>query len=95
MSHYRNIIIETYKNLSGGSSQSIRARPLADQGFDTSMNVECSSSMRKSHKVGTRFLISAKPTNREGGPEFLYSHFNSPYQVLSDKEAEEYIEKNV
>lgn len=91
MSHYQNVVIETYKNLSGGSSKSIRARPLAGQGFDISMNVECSSSMRKSHKVGTKFLISAKPTSREGGSEFLYSHFNSPYQVLSDNDAEEYI----
>tara|TARA_B100000446_G_scaffold170667_1_gene177395 strand:+ start:141 stop:431 length:291 start_codon:yes stop_codon:yes gene_type:complete len=93
MSFYRKVVIETYRNIQGGSSKSIRARPVAGQGLDTSMNVECSSGMRKSHPLGTKFLLEAKLTDREGGNSFLYAHYNSPYIVLSDSEAAEYIKK--
>lgn len=94
MSCYRNVVIETYRNTHGGSSKSVRARPAPGQGYDTSMNVECSSSMRKSHPIGTKFLLEAKLTDREGGPHFLYAHYNASYSVLSDAEAKEYIQKN-
>ena len=94
MSYYRDVIIETYYNTGGGSSKSLRARPIYGQELDVSMNVECSSKMRKNHPVGTKFILSAKITDREGGPPFLYSHFNTPYKVLSDNEANEHIEKN-
>jgi len=47
MNQYRDVIIETFRNIGGGSSKSIRARPIAGQSLDTSMKVECSSSMRK------------------------------------------------
>lgn len=94
MSNYKKVVIETYRNTQGGSSKSIRARPVPGQGYDSSMNVECSSGMRKSHPVGRRFLIEAKLTDREGGTPFLYSHYNMPYVVLSDAEAKAYIHKN-
>jgi hypothetical protein len=94
MSFYKDVVIETYRNTSGGSSKSVRARPVAGQGYDTSMNVECSSSMRKSHPIGTRFLLQAKLTDREGGPSFLYAHFNSPYTVINEAEATDFIKKN-
>jgi len=49
--------------------------------------------MRKGHPVGTKFLLQAKVTDREGGGAFLYAHYNTPYQVLSDAEASEFINK--
>ena len=82
MSHYQDVIVETYLGRKTSSSGGVRARPVEGQGFDISMNVECSSKMRKSQPVGTKFLIKAKVTNKEGGPDFLYSHFNSSYTVL-------------
>jgi len=91
MSHYMDVVIETYPNAGGGSSKSLRARPVLGQGLDVKMNVECSSKMRKNYPVGTKFLITAKLSNREGGSEFLYSHFNSSYRVLSYEEAIEFI----
>jgi hypothetical protein len=93
MSDYMDVVVETYPNVGGGSSKSLRARPVSGQGLDVKMNVECSSKMRKNYPVGTKFLIAAKLTNREGGSEFLYSHFNSPYKVLSDEEANEFVGK--
>lgn len=84
MSDYREVIIETYVGLKTHASQGIRARPVAGQGFDTSMNVECSTKMRKSHPVGTRFRLMAKLTSRDGGAPFLYSSFRQPYEVVGD-----------
>jgi hypothetical protein len=83
---YRDVIIQTYHNTGGGSSKSIRARPIAGQGLDTAMNVECSASMRKNHSVGTLFLLQAMETHREGTP-FLYAHFNTPFKILTQEEA--------
>ena len=91
MSHYLQVIIETYHHAGGGSSKKVRARPVGGQGLDTSMNVECSSKMRKNYPVGTKFLIEAKLTNREGGSDFLYSHYNSPYEVVTDAQAQAFI----
>lgn len=89
MSHYRQVIIETFKNIGDSSSKSVRARPISGQGLNIAMNVECSSKMRKGHPVGTLFLLEAKVTDREGGTPFLYAHYNSPYKVVSKNEAAE------
>jgi len=91
MSHCQNIVIETYFNVGGGSSKSVRARPVLGQNLDVAMNVECSSKMRMNYPVGTRFLIATKLTNREGGADFLYSHYNSRYKVLTNKDADEFV----
>lgn len=89
---YHKVIIETYLNTGGGSSKSIRARPIAGQGFDTAMNVECSSSMRKNNPVGTLFLLNAMETNREGGTPFLYAHFSAPFTILTQEESIKFLE---
>lgn len=91
MSNYRTVVIETYSGRGTTSSEGVRARPLAGQKLDTSMNVECSSKMRKGYPVGTKFLIQAKVTCKEGGTPFLYSHYNQPYKVITTEEAEAFI----
>lgn len=91
MSHYRSVIIETYHGSRTSSSGGIRARPIAGQNLDTSMNVECSLKMRTSHPVGTKFLINAKIKNKEGGDDFLYAHYNASYKVLNEKEVEDFL----
>ena len=93
MTEYREIVIETYDNLGEPSAESIRARPIFGQDLDPSMKVECSSKMRENHKIGTKFLIQAKVTNRECGTSFLYSHYSWPYKVLTDKEANAFIKQ--
>lgn len=81
-SEYRQVVVETYSAKKHGKSSVIHVRPVEGQLFPTTMDVECSRSMRKNHPVGTRFLIYARETDREGGKPFLYSHFNWPYQVV-------------
>lgn len=71
---YRKFIIETYvpDSLSGKRGK-IHCRPVAGQGIDTSIDVECSRSVRD-YPVGTKFSVVAKLTDRKDGGEYFYSH---------------------
>ena len=91
MSHYRKVAIETFRNPGEPSSASIRARPLAGQGLSTSMRVECSSTMRKNYPVGTVFVVEAQLIDKEGGSQFLYTHYNWPYEVVAKNIVEQRI----
>ena len=88
---YREVVIETYRARGEPSRHRIRARPVGGQGFETSMKVECSSSMRTEYPVGTKFKVRATITDREGSPPFLYTSYRWPYEVLSDQEADDFI----
>jgi len=83
--------IQTVTHHSGGSKESIRAKPLANQGIDVEMFVECSTKMRKGHPIGTIFEIQAKVTTKEGGTPFLYTSYRWPYRVVSRDKAEKSI----
>jgi len=93
MDDYREIVIETYRNRGEPSRKAIRARKLSGQGLPVDLKVECSSSMRERHAVGTRFLVCCKLTNRDGGTPFLYTSYQWPYRVITDTEANDFIRK--
>lgn len=38
--------------------------------------------MRNQHPVGTIFVVRAKITSREGGPDFVYTSWQWPYKVV-------------
>ena len=90
--YYRDVIIETFRHTGGNSKHSIRARPLSGQGLSTSMRVECSSSMREIHPVGTLFKVRAKikDTDQE---QHLYTSWQWAYEIVSAQEAEDFIAK--
>lgn len=92
MSHYRDVVIETFENPGEPAAERIRARPLPGQGLDTTMRVSCSSSMREKFKPGTKVKIRAKVTDREGGTPYLYCHHSWAYEVLTDDEATVFIQ---
>lgn len=87
---YRNVVIETFEATGGGSKNAIRARPLAGQGFPTTMRVECSTAMRENYPLGTRFLIRAKLKNTGQDPH-LYTSWQWPFRVVSNAEASKII----
>lgn len=91
MSAYRTVLIETYLAQGEPSRKKIRARPVAGQGLDPAMHVECSSSMRMGHPVGTIFMIDAKITSKEGGQPFIYTSWQWKSEVVSKKAAEKFI----
>jgi len=87
MSDYKLIVIESFLNPGEPSNLSIRCRPLAGQGFNTKIRVECSSKMRRDYPIGTCFLVKAKVKQIQGGTPFLYTHYNWSYKVIPRKEA--------
>lgn len=80
---YANYAVESYRNSGGPSANSIRVRPVAGQGLPLSMNVECSTSMRKQYEVGTVFRIKGQIVENSTGARFLYTHFSWPFEVIS------------
>lgn len=46
------------------------------------MHLECSKALARDYPVGTRFRIRAKLTDKEGGRDFLYTHFRWKYEVI-------------
>lgn len=90
---YKEYLVETFLASSEQSEKKIRVRPVAGQGLPVTMRVECSSSMRRSHPIGTKFLILGKITDKEGGSQFIYSSFKWKYRVLNDDEASRFLAK--
>lgn len=81
---YQYIAVESFipDNLSGRHGP-VHIRPLPNQSpFETSMFVECSKEMSYKYPVGTRFKIKAKIINKEGGTDFVYSHYSWPFEVI-------------
>jgi len=88
---YKEYLVETFLASSEQSEKKIRVRPVAGQGLPVTMRVECSSSMRRSHPIGTKFLIMGKITDKEGGSPFIYSSFKWKYRVVNDAEAASFL----
>ena len=84
---YRDVVIEICVGAIGKTRERRRARPIAGQGLDPEMYVECSKAMREQHEVGTLLLVKAKVTSRWGGKCFLYTHHSWPYRVVSAAKA--------
>ena len=83
-SPYVNVVVETYYTVGRGERRSIRVRPIPGEAFPPTINVECSRSMRMQYRVGTRFRICAKLTDKEGGQPFLYSRYDWPFEIVKN-----------
>lgn len=82
---YQYLLVETFiPDQHEPTDAKIRVRPLPGQGVPTSLRVECNRKMRELYPVGTIFKIKAKLIDKEGS-DFIYSHYNSSYEVLSKK----------
>ncbi|GGE81355.1 hypothetical protein [Massilia psychrophila] len=83
---YRDVAVESVIDPRSGQLQ---IRPMAGQAFAPSLPVHCSRRLTDlaRYRAGTRFLLSAKLTDRLGGPQFLYAYHGDPVIVLSTAEA--------
>ena len=89
MNAYGTVIIETYLNSGEQSSARVRFRLVwSVDGISPGLNVEYSRKIRERHPIGTLFLIEARLTEKEGGNPFLYAHYDAPYRVISQEEAD-------
>jgi hypothetical protein len=84
---YREVAVESYVDRRGG----VAIRPMAGQAFAPTMKVQCARALREAYPVGTRFLLNAKMTDRQGGPHFLYAWHGDPVQVLSAAAAKRFL----
>lgn len=91
---YQKVLVQTYRAVGEQSSKTMRARPVAGQGLDTGMKVECSGDMRDGHPEGTVFMITAKVTDRKGGPPFIYTHPRWAFKVLTAAQAADFLAKS-
>jgi len=76
------VVVETYLERGAGLHGDRHVRPIPGQGYAEGTRVRCSKAMRNAHPIGTKFLIYAKPTDREGGRDFLTSHHSWDYEIV-------------
>jgi hypothetical protein len=89
---YRDVAVESALDPRNGR---LFIRPMAGQAYATSMPVRCSRQLTDStlYPAGTRFLISARLTDRLGGAPFLYAWHGDPVVVLSAAQASRFLDE--
>lgn len=87
---YREVAVESMIDARSGA---LRIRPMAGQAFSPELPVHCARRLSDPalYPAGTRFLLSAKLTDRKGGPQFLYAYHGDPIVVLSNAEAKKFL----
>jgi len=89
---YRDVAVESFIDPRSGR---VRIRPVSGQAYATSLRVQCSASLKDTerHPPGTRFLISAKLTDRQGGEPFLYAWHGDPVVVMKPLQLKRFLEE--
>jgi hypothetical protein len=83
---YLKVVVESYRASStSGLHGPIHIRPVAGQGYSTMLRVRCPKELSYKYPIGTKFIITAKLTDRGGGGEFLSTHHSWPYEVVDEK----------
>ena len=83
---YRQVAVES--SLKGGA---VHIRPIPGQAYSPALSVQCSRRLVDLYPVGTKFLLSAKLTDRLGGTPFLYAYHGDADVVLSPGEAKAFL----
>jgi hypothetical protein len=87
---YREVAVESVPDPRSGA---LRIRPMAGQAFAPTLAVQCSRRLADPalYPAGTRFLLSAKLTDRLGGAPFLYAWHGDPVLVLTPAQAKKFL----
>ncbi|WP_426174715.1 hypothetical protein [Massilia sp. TWR1-2-2] len=87
---YREVAVESVIDPRSGA---LRIRPMAGQAFAPTLPVQCSRRLVDPalYPAGTRFLLSAKLTDRQGGPQFLYAYHGDPVVVFTNAAARKFL----
>lgn len=86
---YREVAVQSAADARGR----LHIHPIPGQAFAPSLKVQCAAAMRDPGRYppGTRFLVSAKLTDRMGGTPFLFVYHGDPVQVLSAAQAKKFL----
>ena len=87
---YREVAVESVPDPRSGA---LRIRPMAGQAFAPSLPVHCSRALSDpaQYPAGSRFLLSAKLTDRLGGPQFLYAWHGDAVVPLNAAAAKKFL----
>ena len=87
---YRDVAVESFVDPRSGA---LLVRPIPGQAFAPSLAVQCSRAMRDpvQYPAGTRFLVSAKLTDRKGGTPFLWVYHGDRVVVLTAAQAKKFL----
>ena len=87
---YREVAVESVTDPRTGA---LKIQPMAGQAFAPTLPVHCSRKLSDPalYPAGTRFLLSAKLTDRKGGPPFLYAYHGDPVTALTSAEAKTFL----
>jgi len=88
---YRELVVESALDPWSGRA---RIQPVSGQAFATDMRVQCSRRLLDlaQYPIGTRFRLSARITDRQGGEPFLYAWHGDPVTVMSKAEVKRFLE---
>jgi hypothetical protein len=89
---YREVAVESVVDPASGR---LVVRPMAGQAYARSMKVQCSRKLADPslYAAGTRFLIKAKLTDRQGGAPFLYAWHGDPVVLLTRAQAKSFLDE--
>jgi hypothetical protein len=79
---YVRIVVETYRESGSGLHGDIHVRTVPNEQFPQSLRVRFPKALRYAHPIGTRFLVYAKLTDREGGGQFIHTNHAWDVEVL-------------
>jgi hypothetical protein len=71
-----------YRESGSGLHGDIHVRPIAGQQLPQSLRVRFPKALRHAHEIGTRFLVYAKLTDKDGGNEFVHTNHAWDVEVL-------------
>lgn len=86
---YREVALELVTDPRSGV---LRIAPMAGQAFAPTLAVQCAQRLRTDYPAGTRFLVSAKLTDRLGGTPYLYVYHGDPVTLLTASEARKFLQ---
>ncbi len=85
------LLIESVASEPGSDRSGVHMRPVPGQGVDPALFVECLREMRDDFKLGTKFLVRAKYSHKEGGKLFLKAPYAWGYTQVSAEAAARFI----
>lgn len=82
------LLVETFDSgRVSGRHGTLHVRAVEGQGWGTDLVVECNREMRALYPVGSRFIITAKLSDRKGGGQYLKSPPPRTYTAVDEDEA--------
>jgi hypothetical protein len=92
--YYFEVLVQSvYSGSESGKHGPVHIRPVAGQGLNTALYVECSKEMRDLERfsVGSYFLLTAKYSSKQGGVDFLKAPYHWGYSPRTPYEAEQFL----